>query len=343
MKKIVYIFILVLFTCCSKDVYQELSPSKTWIVASLEQETTTRLTMDENKYLLWHNGDAFTVFSQEGYGDYFELVDGAGTASATFLGNNLAGKPTYAAYPSAFYPTLEGSILSMTLPSTINCEADGNLMVPMYAVFSENTIHFKQLVGLLRVVLSDLPDDADGLEIESSNPICGNFKVDISQDLPCLTSSASENNNKVTVNLSVLAKKNDRVLFIPLPCGIYASLKATVIKTDGTRIPLTVWKEKTVERATLYNSVRSYEDNSDVMIIKLVHSENVLFPISFQDETVPVKVDWGDGTESEFSAEHHYTETGSKTTFFRAKGADGFSIDKLNSISSITIYSNDAE
>ncbi len=87
----------------------------------------------------------------------------------------------------------------------------------------------------------------------------------------------------------------------------------------------------------------SQDGRTDKMKIVLTHSENVFLPLDFQGNIVSGTVDWGDGTKSDLKQGHSFLEMGEKTTIYEVMGVGVFSINNLNTISSIAIFCNEGK
>ncbi len=249
---------LLILTGCSTNELTDITPvpeSKVIITASIEQEANTRVTLNENRELLWHSGDAITLFDDGGNTKTYTLTkESEGKTSGSFEGDALQGTLVGAAHPATANPVLDGNKLTMTLPSTITY---GNVGVPMYAQGADaSNLKFKQLAGLLKLEIVNMRSGITGIRVKADKPISGTFVVeDVTAKGAIVTSTATDSDSKqleITFP-SATTSISDNVFYIPLPAQSYETIEISLCTENGASV-LTTYENKTVERAMMYSS-----------------------------------------------------------------------------------------
>ena len=229
--------------------------------ASFEQgAANSRLAVGSDNTLSWTAEDAFVMFDENGAKGNW-ILEGEGGTSGTFVGAVPEGALKGAAYPSAESTTLNGDQLTMTLSSTLSYDENGKCNLPMWASFSslDGNITFKHLGALLKVNFTDIPSGYTSLIVTASNPIAGTFVADLSKSEPVLV-ALDNATSTVTVNFDAVSgdDDNDRIFFVPLPVGEYASINVSI--SDGTTTTsIANWKSRTVERKNMYVASLTYK------------------------------------------------------------------------------------
>ncbi len=250
----------ILFGCSDMEEQVTNAPGIR-LQASFEQGTAnSRLAVGSDNSLSWTAEDAFVMFDENGAKGNW-ILEGEGGTSGTFVGAVPEGALKGAAYPSAESTTLNGDQLTMTLSSTLSYDANGKCNLPMWASFSslDGNITFKHLGALLKVNFTDIPSGYTSLIVTASNPIAGTFVADLSKSEPVLV-ALDNTTSTVTVNFDAVSgdDDNDRIFFVPLPVGEYASINVSI--SDGTTTTsIANWKSRTVERKNMYVASLTYK------------------------------------------------------------------------------------
>ena len=150
---------VVLLTGCKKetgylgDYVYELS-------AMIESNSNTRTSLSglqSGAYSIqWTEGDEIAVFSENvERSSRFVLKEGAGTNSATFLGNREQRSPV-AIYPFDESAVIEDNVISFTLPAK-QVMVKGSFAqgcFPMVAKWNDGALEFKNLCAIMKISIS---------------------------------------------------------------------------------------------------------------------------------------------------------------------------------------------
>ena len=183
--------------------------------------------ISETGIFLWSKGDSFTAFLTDGSPVRFSLEGSGGRSMASFSatlgsGDVLAG---LAVYPEGDHRSGEDA-LTFNLPARSSVTGGGN-RAPMGATFEEGAaqISFRQVAGLLRFVVRDVPVEASQFCVTApGRRIVGDFPLKLSvADSLCTEESPS--GNTVTLIFPRLKAPGTLTFSVPLPCGDYPSLE----------------------------------------------------------------------------------------------------------------------
>ena len=200
---------------------------------------STKTTLDGTS-ILWAEGDAITLFGENGAPVEYTLVSGAGTKSGQFGNQAAAGQVTaYAVYP-ATENTLAESKVAVTVAAAQNYTADGfPTDYPMAAVTENGTdFTFENLATVLRL---QLKGDATVASVTvrtlgENEYIAGAATIDFTSGTPVLAASAEGAASAVTLNCGdgvALSAENETVFnFILIP-GEYSGFEVTVTDANG--------------------------------------------------------------------------------------------------------------
>lgn len=92
------------------------------------------------------------------------------------------------------------------------------------------------------------------------------------------------------------------------------------------------------QRVTVRQSGRT-----DHMRLEIAHSEATFAPLKLWGSYISGTIEWGDGATSSLSQGHTFATPAPRTTTLEAMGVDSLRIDRLGTISSITIYCDDPQ
>lgn len=250
MKKILFLSILALaaaFTvsCNKENIEGEGIPTDGEAVLFAApsvinaSSASTKTTLDGTS-ILWAEGDAITLFGENGAPVEYTLVSGAGTKSGQFENQAAAGQVTaYAVYP-ATENTLADSKVAVTVAAAQNYVADGfPTDYPMAAVTENGTdFTFENLATVLRL---QLKGDATVASVTvrtlgENEYIAGAATIDFTSGTPVLAASAEGAASAVTLDCGdgvALSAENETVFnFILIP-GEYSGFEVTVTDANG--------------------------------------------------------------------------------------------------------------
>lgn len=213
-----------------------LFPASSVISAS---SASTKTTLDGTS-ILWAEGDAITLFGEDGTPVKYDLVSGEGTKSGQFENQAAAGQVTaYAVYP-ATENTLAESKVAVTVAAAQNYAADGfPTDYPMAAVTENGTdFTFENLATVLRL---QLKGDATVASVTvrtlgENESIAGDAAIYFTSGTPVLAASAEGAASAVTLDCGdgvALSAENETVFnFILIP-GEYDGFEITVTDVNG--------------------------------------------------------------------------------------------------------------
>ena len=296
MKKLLFAMAVALLTfvsCSNEELVKEVPNQYGRITATIEQGATdSRLAIDQNNTLSWTNGDKIRIFmvNEDTY-DYeynatsekFEPVDNvipANTTDNDALVIVLMNSTKYAGSCYLYNPVDgdygDGSVEGNTLYSgfqqntVLASGAENRIILPMWGTWNNGSISFKHLAAVLRVNLTDLPEEYDLLAIITDQPISGNAYVEnvtvenaemkMDDDY-----TADGEHNLITIQFENAAT---RTLYVPLPVNTYGSIQVIVAKGEEDEgqfvdpIYLANYTNKIVQRAYIYNASPSYTANN---------------------------------------------------------------------------------
>lgn len=189
--------------------------------------------------VLWSAGDAISVFDGTN-NNRFNLTGGEGTKSATFSGLAETVSEYVALYPYSANASFAGNTITATLPaeqySTVGGSFD-TMLNPAVAKSSDNTLTFRNIAGLIRINVTNVPEGLGIREIQAkaATSLTGEYTVNTSGDDFEAVASGSEVNGVrlVAKDGGELAEGAYNLVVLP---GEYANFKVTVILTDGSYI-----------------------------------------------------------------------------------------------------------
>ena len=272
---------LLTFASCSneEEILNDIQQNDYQRIAAIIEQgaTDSRGAIDANNTFSFFDGEVIRIFVDDpdmpSYdykydGGFFVPIDAAIPAGTTILGAYYGGTDGEEGdYPYAS-GSLEGNKLDISLPQNTQFlyNPNHNVMLPLWGNLNGNGLYFKHLAGVLRVSMSNLPEDYEVLAVHSSNPMSGDFVVqDITVDEPFMEGTGSGENAEGLMTIqfpATTANTTDKTLYIPLPVGTYQNIQVLVSKDDedcaegnyNEAITLAYWENKEVERATIYTA-----------------------------------------------------------------------------------------
>ncbi len=253
----------IIMASCAEDSLEQIQQELHMVTLSASIESNaTRASFDDNGKLAWSKGDAIWVQTSKGSA-YFNLnEEGVGQASGTFSGalNGDETLGTIAVYPyNANHNASDNNNINVALPDSYRGITDfENANAIMLATDGSNgSYSFKHLGGMLRFKISNFPQGATQAVLTTGNAISGSFAVTQNEDNAyVVTSSASDENNSVTLNFTATAQVEAKSITFPLPTGSYTGVKLEI--KDATDKVLAVYnnpaKAYTIKRANRYNA-----------------------------------------------------------------------------------------
>lgn len=272
---------LLTFASCSneEEILNDIQQNDYQRIAAIIEQgaTDSRGAIDANNTFSFFDGEVIRIFVDDpdmpSYdykydGGFFVPIDAEIPAGTTILGAYYGGSSDEEVEHPYATGSLESNTLNIGLPQNTKFVdyPNHNVMLPLWGELNGNGLYFKHLAGVLRVNMSNLPEDYEVLAVHSSNPMSGDFVVqDITVDEPCMEGTGSGENAEGLMTIqfpATTANTTDKTLYIPLPVGTYQNIQVLVSKDDedcaegnyNEAITLAYWENKEVERATIYTA-----------------------------------------------------------------------------------------
>ena len=285
-------------SCASDDLAnqkQEQNPNEPHTVAltASVNEGQTRVGMakgeDNTASFYWHKGDQILVQTKTGEsytGTAFSITEDDakdGDTKATFTGEVTGTVGTYAVYPyneshsftgetaltynlpaSYTYTSVESNIFSKTTDGTTAYPSNPTNM-PMLGKISDGNISFKCLGGLAVIRIDKMPATSGTLTVTADQQLSGNFTIsDLSVNEPKIeTTTASDDNGKVTFTFSGASTESAGVFYLPLATGSYSGVKITVASMDNSTTSTVDYGSVSVSRAGV-TAIPLYNNNGTI-------------------------------------------------------------------------------
>ena len=264
MKKLFFVWLAALLCLvgCTNEEIANAPIKKNSIQAGFEGNMS-RLAVGEGNALTWSEGDAFKMFDAEGIGSSTWTLEGTGGEETGTFGttDEVAEELKGAAFPASAVTSLEGNVLTMTLPATLNFEA-GVCNLPMWGACAsmDEGVSFKHLGALLKIDFKEIPAGYNKLIVTADKPLAGTFTANVGQSEPVLKAAVQGTENSVKVMFDANASQQDKMFYLPLPVGEYASIKVT-IQGENNLPELTIaeWANRTIERKKVYLASLTYK------------------------------------------------------------------------------------
>lgn len=266
MKKRLYLFFAVALAClataCVEDIQNETTTDEgskmvTEKIMAVNGDSNTKAAVDADAKFTWSAGDQIAVHVSDGKYYTTNALAAGGSNTASFSVTYPEGKTrdAFAIFPASIvsedaanYGQSDAS-LDVTLPASYTlAQVSGTTTpCPMIAGNTGNSWEFKQLCGLLRLTVNNIPASAKRLEIGfDGKNVAGNFSIpaavkgDGTSTIALLKASGS---NSATITITkdgsdAVLGETSPVLNIPLPVGEYANITITAYDalTNGNTI-----------------------------------------------------------------------------------------------------------
>ena len=226
--------------------------------------TDTKASLDsQTGAFTWQSGDVISVLATDGKFYDFTLDGEAGGKEAEFKGNipQDAEITTVATYPAIVANGTENtffseSTLNYVLPAAWDYTKDVS-NVPMVATFGEGEpdhMSFKQIGGVMRFPVKNLPKEAKFVVTMNDKTITGQFPIDVKSLGEAAMTAGAAASSEVVINYSSDVDGADAVFNVPVPTGTYNNFTVTVKDaSDKVLFTKNYSKDNKVSRATLLN------------------------------------------------------------------------------------------
>ena len=208
------------------------------IDASLEQQPSSKTSLNEDHRVLWSAGDQIRVFNaSHPDGVVFTLMDeSAGTVKGKFSGDAPGGNgPFYAVYPASSAVRLNNGNLSISLPEEQQAVAGGfgeNASLAVARTEALASLDFHNVLGAISFTVLGSKRIAR-IELESNEALWGSGVVTLAEEGdPALTMTATGAANKRVILDCTTSQDNSFYLMLP-PGTLKKGFSITLYDTDG--------------------------------------------------------------------------------------------------------------
>ena len=267
---------LFVLSCACMQVEPDMTldaESRHIIVATLESETKTVLSAPDSKgiyYPYWSGGDAIAVYADGiNVADQYSLVDGAGTARATFAGR-ISGESLVGLYPYSF-KTEEGfhnGKLTIELPS-VQSYAEGSFATdtyPMVAIGDGGALSFNNLCSVLKFSMTgdDIVQSVRFVAHDSGMSVNGKADVVFSDGSGPELKMKGDGTNVITLDCGyvILDPSVPTDFFMVIPPGTYTGGFSLEIKTFKGTVTKTTKSDVTFLRSQ-FRSVPTFKGGAN--------------------------------------------------------------------------------
>ena len=231
-------------------------------------EGLTKVSSDNVGAFKWQSGDVITVVTDNNAIRQFSTNDSDLTADFSGMIPDTDNIGKYAMYPASVNHFALDDALLFHIDNIMTWRADASNM-PMLGKISGSAT-FKAVGGALKLVLYNIPVDADTLLFSSTNKqISGEFEIeDATIAAPVIATAAKESkNNELKIDFSANYSAS-KVFYIPLPTGTIDGFTVSLLNEDGdelfsktTTASLTVTANKLIIGPALNCSVALWEED----------------------------------------------------------------------------------
>ena len=242
------------------NVIAEQSMKTVSIAVGIDSQNTKASLDSQTGAFSWQNGDVISVLSTDGKFYDFILEEGKNEKTAEFTGliPETEDVTTVAVYPritsngADAVDFLSDNILHYVLPTEWDY-VEGASNVPMVASFKTGANHmsFKQVGGVMRFPVKNLPKEAEFVVTMNDKTITGQFPVNINELGESAMTAGSEP-SVLTINYSSDIDYASTEINIPVPTGVYNNFKVEVKDASANVIFTKNYKaDNKVNRSTL--------------------------------------------------------------------------------------------
>lgn len=246
--------VAAIFAGCSKEVDNQTEPvvpkEKTVTLKASVSGLETKVSSDNAGFFKWQNQDAITVVTNKDATSFFNLynIDNTGT-QADFEGAIADGDALkYALYPASNSHNPDGKELLFNIDDIVTWKADACNMPMLGVATSASTVNFVALGGVLKLVLFNIPADADYLKFSAtSKQISGTFYIeDVTVEAPVIATAPKEEGDNIQVIDFSENYSSSKVFYIPLPTGDIDGFTVALYEALDKEPLFSVTSEKTL-------------------------------------------------------------------------------------------------
>lgn len=183
--------------------------------------------------LVWQDGDQIKVASSDGQSYLYDLTDNQGSrAGFEYLGvgaDPLLTPPYKAGYPPAIW---DETCTTVTLPQIQHYKPGSLDQFPMYATSNTDALPFKNLCGVVKLLVNPANAIIYRIDIQANQNISGQFSVAMNNNVPQLTSTTQGSNTVTLLFDTPQTLSASTPIYIYLPAGEYSSFNITLTASN---------------------------------------------------------------------------------------------------------------
>ena len=183
--------------------------------------------------LVWQDGDQIKVASSDGQSYLYDLTDNQGSrAGFEYLGvgaDPLLTPPYKAGYPPAIW---DETCTTVTLPQIQHYKPGSLDQFPMYATSNTDALPFKNLCGVVKLLVNPANAIIYRIDIQANQNISGQFSVAMNNNVPQLTSTTQGSNTVTLLFDTPQTLTASTPIYIYLPEGDYSSFNITLTSSN---------------------------------------------------------------------------------------------------------------
>ncbi len=266
---------LLVLGACVKELLPAESGGDTFdpVVFTAFTETAATKTAlsgdDGNGYEVhWESGDQIAIMGTNV--GFFETSSTSSTGDFTLVSGSDPGNPGYRAY----YPStlLSSSGWLQPLPAIQEYTAGNIVKSPMYATSSTTSLEFKNICGIIRLILSTTQSDitVSKIILTANQGMSGYFSLN--NNVAVVSGTAG-----VTLDCGsgVVLGSEPTPFYLSVPQGDYTNLRIKVVTTDGARQSKVANKTISVTRSKITPITLSFNDiSSDAIDLSASETAN---------------------------------------------------------------------
>jgi len=201
------------------------------IVATLEQPTGTKTSLDAENKVLWQAGDIIKVYNASNLnGVELTLTDGAGTTVGKFSGTSPSGAgPFYAIYPAsaggAF--SISDSNIAVTLPQNQTYAAGSfgsGAAVSVAKAETVDKLFFKNVLGgVSMTVTSGGPISGIRIQTKGNEALSGSGTITVGDGVPAISVTKATDEDSYLNVICESAVSTPATFIVMLPPGAFTS------------------------------------------------------------------------------------------------------------------------
>ena len=233
---LIAVALLFVMACNKENTTPEVK--SVGLVANIEN-LETKADMDANNDLVWVSEDNIGVFVN-GWADnsnqQFDIVNGVGTHSGSFVRNEDSGWFETDQANAAFFPwqgkgstynNVYGSTMYFKMQSSYVNYTSGKMLTPLVAPlvytgpgYTYAPIDFKHAAAAVRVTINNLPAGAHSIAMTADQQIYGEYHIlvaDAGNEAMVLDGEADPSKNQVWLNYAPAAEARVFTFIFPTP------------------------------------------------------------------------------------------------------------------------------